>query len=37
LGLHEPTDTANHGHLAQPKAADIQGILDNLSNGNLQP
>ena len=37
LGLHEVTDKDNFGHLAQPNATEIGGILDNLSNRNLQP
>lgn len=35
LGLYEPYDTANHGHLAQPNLSDVsavEGLLDNLTN-----
>ncbi len=38
LGLYEPSDKANKGHLAQPRTADpvqLDGVLDNFSNRNL--
>lgn len=40
LGLFEPVDKANFGHLAQPRtddATELEGVLDNLSNRNMQP
>ncbi|MFQ5732824.1 MAG: type II secretion system protein [Planctomycetaceae bacterium] len=35
LGLYEPGDIANFGHLAKPKPADFEGLHDNISNHNL--
>jgi hypothetical protein len=32
LGLFEPVDSDNHGHLAQPDFSKIEKILDNLTN-----
>jgi type II secretory pathway pseudopilin PulG len=32
LGLFEPVDSDNHGHLAQPDFSKIEAILDNLTN-----
>ncbi len=36
LGLYEPDDVVHFGHLAQPKWSEIEGILDNITNRNLQ-
>lgn len=36
LGVYEPDDVAQFGTLAQPKWQEIEGILDNITNRNLQ-
>ncbi len=37
LGLYEPYDTANYGHLAQPDSTTLDGMLDDISNRRLAP
>jgi len=36
LGLFEPYDTANFGHLAQPDSANQSALFDNITNLNQQ-
>ncbi|MCA9118281.1 MAG: hypothetical protein KDA79_24585, partial [Planctomycetaceae bacterium] len=36
LGLLEPYDTSKFGHLAQPDFNNLDGLMDNITNQNLQ-
>lgn len=37
LGLYEPVDEDNHGFLAQPNYAELDGLFDNVTNRRLNP
>jgi hypothetical protein len=37
LGIYEPVDEDNHGFLAQPNYAELEGLLDNITNRQLSP